>query len=190
MAIYVPGKRNRHNKALNKKRSVVATLSLTAMVDMFTVLVVFLLQNYAVTGEVLEIPNGVVLPQASAVKEIKPSNVIVVSRDRITLNNADIDSYLNIREQKDWMIYKLRSQVEKLIAKGKREKNTLVGKIKTKVEEKNKKKDSVEKFLKITIQADEEVDFLTVKKIMYTITEAGIVEINFAVVKRPKPDEV
>ena len=39
------------------KRDVTALLSLTAMVDMFTVLVIFLLQNYNTTGEILYIPN-------------------------------------------------------------------------------------------------------------------------------------
>jgi biopolymer transport protein ExbD len=185
MAIHVPGKRNRRNRVMNKKRSAIASLSLTAMVDMFTVLVVFLLQNYAVTGEALEIPNGVVLPQARAVKEMKPANVVVISSERIKLNNSDIDSYLNIKEQKDWMIDKLKQQVQELIAKGKAEKESIVGKIKTAVKEKNKPKNEVDRHLKMTIQADEEVDFLTVKKVMYTVTEAGIVEINFAVVKKP-----
>ncbi len=37
---------------------------------------------------------------------------------------------------------------------------------------------------KITIQSDKDIDFLTVKKIMYTVTEAGAGEINFAVIKK------
>ncbi len=36
---------------------------------------------------------------------------------------------------------------------------------------------------KVTIQSDKTIDFLTVKKVMYTITEAGAGEINFAVTK-------
>jgi biopolymer transport protein ExbD len=38
---------------------------------------------------------------------------------------------------------------------------------------------------KITIQSDKDVDFLTVKKVLFTVTEAGAGEINFAVMKRP-----
>jgi len=44
MAIFRPGQRHRYHNILkrrNKKRSVTAMLSLTAMVDMFTVLVIF-----------------------------------------------------------------------------------------------------------------------------------------------------
>ena len=37
-------------------------------------------------------------------------------------------------------------------------------------------------FRQVTLQADKDTDFLTVKKIMYTLTEAGASEINFAVI--------
>ncbi|MES2857036.1 MAG: adventurous gliding motility protein S, partial [Bdellovibrionota bacterium] len=63
MPIYAPGRRDRHNRPLKGSgRKIVAMLSLTAMVDMFTVLAVFLLQNYQTTGEIIELSEEVVLP--------------------------------------------------------------------------------------------------------------------------------
>ena len=60
MAIFVPGKRSRKNsRAVPAKRSAVAVLQLTAMVDMFTVIVVFLLQSYATTDQILPLPEAV-----------------------------------------------------------------------------------------------------------------------------------
>ncbi len=62
MAIKRPGQRFRYHNILKRrgsKRAVTAILSLTAMVDMFTVLVIFLLQNYNTTGEILYIPKEV-----------------------------------------------------------------------------------------------------------------------------------
>ena len=38
---------------------------------------------------------------------------------------------------------------------------------------------------RVTIQADENAHFLEVKKIMYTLTSAGVREMNFAVIKTP-----
>jgi len=38
---------------------------------------------------------------------------------------------------------------------------------------------------KVTVQADKGVDFLTIKKVLFTATEAGAGEINFAVTKLP-----
>ena len=40
---------------------------------------------------------------------------------------------------------------------------------------------------RVTMQADKDIDFLTVKKVMYTITEAGASLINFAVT--PKKED-
>lgn len=190
MPIHIPGRRDRRGRyRRGAKRSVVAVLSLTAMVDMFTVLAVFLLQNYAVTGEVIFIPKEVKLPSAKSVKDLKPANVIVVSRERIMLNNDTISDFKSIHDQEDWMIPKLRAGIQKLIGEGEAEKKKIAFQIKqavNRVQAEPDKEEEIEKFLKITVQADKEVDFLTVKKVMYTATEAGIQEINFAVINKPK----
>lgn len=186
MAIKVPGIRSRRGHAGGTKRKVVASLSLTAMVDMFTVLVVFLLQNYAVTGEVLQIESDVTLPDAREVKELAPANVVVISENRVMLNNNVLLTYDQVKSQKDWMIRDLRRQVEQLIRDGEEEKTKLTNQLKSAVEKKRSGEEKLDRFRKMTIQADQDIDFLTVKKVMYTLTEAGIYEINFAVIKRPK----
>lgn len=187
MAIRVPGIRPRRGgPGGGTKRTVVASLSLTAMVDMFTVLVVFLLQNYAVTGEVLQIESDITLPDAREVKELAPANVVVISENRVMLNNDVIMSYEDIKTQKNWMVRVLKSRVENLIREGEKEKVKITNQIKSAVEKNRSGEEKMDRFRKMTIQADQDVDFLTVKKIMYTLTEAGVYEINFAVIKRPK----
>ncbi|MCB0356232.1 MAG: biopolymer transporter ExbD [Bdellovibrionales bacterium] len=194
MPIYIPGKRDHRNRKVGaSKRSAVAVLSLTAMVDMFTVLAVFLLQNYATTNQILYLPEKVELPQASAVKELKPSNVVIVSKDGIFLNEQKIAPYLEVKEATDWLIPPLVDGVKKLIKDGEEEKSKLTQRIRQAVNEARKGESEeveVDKFRKLTIQADKLIDFLTVKKVMYTVTEAGVFEINFAVLKKEdKPEE-
>lgn len=187
MPIFVPGKRDRRGRKMSPKRSVVAVLSLTAMVDLFTVLVVFLLQNYATTGEILDIPEDVILPNAKEVKELKPANVIIVSEKEIKLNNEKVADYKTLKAQNDWEIALLKQQIEQTIKKGENEKAALTNRLKTAVEKiktgDQAEEEELDAFRKITIQADKNIDFLTLKKIMYTATEAGIFEINFAVLK-------
>ena len=194
MAIYIPGKRNRGNKrAAPAKRSAVAVLSLTAMVDMFTVLAVFLLQNYATTDQILYIPEKVELPDATAVKELKPSNVVIVAEDGIFLNENQVVDFMQVREQRDWMVPKLKEKIIELIKEGEEEKKRLDFKFKKAVNNARRKtteEDEIDPFRKMTIQADKAIDFLTLKKIMYTVTEAGVYEINFAVLKKDKEDEI
>jgi biopolymer transport protein ExbD len=190
MAIHVPGKRDRRGRMSAAKRSVVAILSLTAMVDLFTVLVVFLLQNYASTGEVIELPEGVSLPQAKEVKELKPANVVMVSKNEVRLNNTRIVDYAAVQAQQDWMVEPLRLGVEELIRAGEEEKKNIPNRLKEAVGRiKEEEPKELEKYRKMTIQADQEVDFLTLKKIMYTVTEAGVYEINFAVLKKTEDQQ-
>ena len=174
MAIYVPGKRARGRKKAGAKRNVVAVLQLTAMVDMFTVLVVFLLQNYASTDQILPISDQIDLPQATAVKELKPSFVVVLSQDFLSFNEEKVSTFSEIKESEKWLISSLLESVKTAIDKLNQEKSGGSSKVdgsKTPMQ------------YKMTLQADKDIDFLSIKKILYTLTEAGVQEINFAVIK-------
>jgi biopolymer transport protein ExbD len=188
MAIQVPGQRDRHGRKAGAKRSVVAVLSLTAMVDLFTVLVVFLLQNYATTGEILDIPEGVKLPDAAEVKNLKPANVIIVSNKEVKLNNITVATLQEVKGMEDWEVPKLKLQIEEAIKQGEEDKKKIGQQLKSAVEKikigDKATEEEIDEFRRITIQADEKTDFLTLKKVMYTATESGIFEINFAVLKR------
>ncbi len=184
MPIHVPGKRDRRGRIGGGGRSAVASLSLTAMVDMFTVLVVFLLMNYQSTGEVLPMKEGVVLPEASSTEELEPSNVVVLSVNGAEINGVAVETLKEIEASEDWVLSKLKTELIKQIAEDKKE--SLAGKIQTAVKD-AKAPDRVKlpSVVKVTIQADKGTKILNLKKVMYTITESGGEAINFAVLKKP-----
>lgn len=188
MPIHPPGERFRYSRLLSKKkgkRSVVAILSLTAMVDMFTVLVVFLLQNYNATGQVIYIPKEVTLPKAERIKELKPAVVVTISTKEILLDHTAMVSYEQLHTQQDWMIEPLRVALVAALQKAKQEYEiNLQKKLQSAVESaRGESEKDQAPWNKVTVQADKGIDFLTVKKVMYTVTEAGAGEINFAVTK-------
>lgn len=191
MAIYAPGRRDRHNRPLRStSRSMIASLSLTAMVDMFTVLAVFLLQNYQTTGEVLDITDNVELPQANAVKELRPAHVVVVSKDRVYVDKEVVATFAQVKENPEWRVEPLFQRLDGLFKEADARRAALVNRVREAVEETRPdtvQKDDPANDRRITVQADKSVDFLTVKKIMMTITDAGASEINFAVLKEDKP---
>ena len=188
MAIFRPGQRHRNHNILKRrggKRGVTAMLSLTAMVDMFTVLVIFLLQNYNSTGEILYIPKEVVLPKANRVTDLRPAVVVTVSSKEILIDRTPVATFEQVKAMKEWTIPALRDQVRVLLEKAKAETDAKI---------KNKLKTVVDKTLgneevdpsawrRVTLQADKAIDYLTLKKIMYSIYEAGGGPINFAVAK-------
>lgn len=191
MAIFRPGERHRYHNILSKrkgKREVTALLSLTAMVDMFTVLVIFLLQNYNATGDILYIPKEVVLPKASSVRELKPSHVVTISNKEILLDKDPVATFDQVLAAEDWNIPGLKDQLVLALAKSKAEQDSkLQNKIRDAVEAtRGGSEEDANAWSKVTIQADKGVDFLTVKKVLFTVTEAGASEINFAVTKTPQ----
>lgn len=194
MAIYKPGQRHRYHNILKRrggKRSVTAVLSLTAMVDMFTVLVVFLLQNYNTTGEILYIPKEVVLPKANRVLELKPSLVVTVSSKEILIDTTPVATFEEVKASTDWVIPKLRDEAKILIEKARVEQEAKLQNQLTKVVNTTLGKDEEdpEAWRKVTIQADKDIDYLTLKKIMYSVYEAGGGPINFAVAKELENNE-
>jgi biopolymer transport protein ExbD len=190
MAIFAPGRRSKSNRSLtNKKRNIVAVLSLTAMVDMFTVLTVFLLQNYKVTGEILHIPKDVQLPSASAVKELKPAHIVTVNKKEILLDEKPVAKFFDVKEQKDWIVQGLYAPLSTAIRQDEMRfsqsiKNTIQQAV---AGAKGTLQSNPDNFRKVTVQADKSIDILTIKKIMATLTEAGASEINFAVIQSEKP---
>lgn len=191
MAIFRPGERHRYHNILSKrkgKRDVTALLSLTAMVDMFTVLVIFLLQNYNTTGEILYIPKEVVLPKASSVRELKPSHVVTISNKEILLDKDAVATFEDVKAAEDWSIPRLKDQLAEALQKSKAEQESkLQTRIRDAVEAtRGENEEDLNAWSKVTIQADKDVDFLTIKKVLFTVTEAGAGEINFAVTKLPQ----
>ena len=71
------------------------------------------------------------------------------------------------------MIYSLRDLVMDEIDRIKNEKKQV--QVLTRKEGASK----ILEYEKMTLQADENIDFLTIKKVMFTLQEAGIKEINF-----------
>ena len=185
MPIYAPGV-SRNSKAGIKRRDVVALLQLTAMVDMFTVLVVFLLQNYAVTNQILPISEKIMLPKAEKVKNLKPSHVVVLSKDVVSLNSESLGKLTEHTSLKNWTFAPLKTRMQEIIKESEKGLDTfLANQLNRVVSDEQVEELKKQAPFRVTIQADEEIVFLDIKKIMYTLTEAGVKEMNFAVIKLP-----
>src|SRR3954470_17401936 len=87
MSIIAPGKRINPTilrKSSMGRRSVYAGLFLTSMVDMFAILVIFLLQSFSSEGDLIILPPGLELPKAKNVGTLERAGSLVIARDKIT----------------------------------------------------------------------------------------------------------
>ena len=180
MAIRAPGIRS----GSRARRNVVAVLQLTAMVDMFTVLVVFLLQNYATTNQILPISETIALPTAEKVKTLKPSHTVVLSKGNVSLNSQPLGQLSQHTNSSQWVFKPLKSRMQELIKESQQGANNfLAAQIQRVISDKDIAELTKKAPFRVTIQADENQAFSEVKKLMFTLTEAGIKEMNFAVIK-------
>src|SRR5438874_7303375 len=118
MAIVTPGKRAcdriAQSKVLEKKfnrgkRGVYAGLTLTSLVDVMTIMVIFLLMNFSANGEVLYMTKDIKLPDAFHGAVLERAPVISVSAESVTydgkmlLQTADLEKgdVLNVPELED-----------------------------------------------------------------------------------------
>jgi biopolymer transport protein ExbD len=170
-----PGPRLRQHMLLKfaqgggrSSKSGYAELNLTSMVDMLTILVVFLLQTFSASGEIISIQKNIVLPDAQNFAQLEVAPIISVSKDAVTLNGfpmADATE-LNTDNTADWKITKLyddlvtlKNNFQLLHPAGGPDgfKGTVI------------------------VQADKGVGFKVIKKIMYSCSMAGYTNVNFAI---------
>ncbi len=188
MAIYKPGEKFRYHNILSRrkgKRSTTAVLQLTAMVDMFTVLVIFLLQAYTSNPTILINPEEVSLPQAQETKDLKPAAVVTIAKGNVYVEKVQVATMAEVEASTDWVLPKLQQELFQQLQNKKAE---YEGKLRTRIQniigtEPNPSEDP-NQWRKVTLQADKDINYLSVKKVMYTVSAAGAGEINFAVMKK------
>ena len=78
-----------------------AQLNLTPMVNMMTMLVVFLLSTFSATGEIMMVQRGLKLPSATQKKELQKAPLLIITNDTITLNGEDMGVTSQIKDSAD-----------------------------------------------------------------------------------------
>jgi hypothetical protein len=126
---------------------------------------------------------------------LKPAHVVVVSKDKVFVDKEVVALMTQVKAQEDWTIPNLQQRLQDAFteADAKRKANGL-GAVRDAVQAgqpvapggtpaKDPAEQAAEDDRRITVQADKSIDFLTIKKVMYTVTNAGASQINFAVMK-------
>lgn len=90
-----PGTFNRHlvaraHQKSRRKKMLLVGLTLTSMVDMFSLLVIFLLQTFSASPELMIVAKNVELPTASTGTEIKDAPVLSLSEAEVFLDQKRV----------------------------------------------------------------------------------------------------
>jgi biopolymer transport protein ExbD len=139
-----------------------AALSLTSLMDVFTILVLYLLVNQS-TGTVLEPPPNIKLPNSVAEAGPRESLVVTVSDDEVWIKDTRIPVADILAAEGD-LIEPLRDKMLEIKA-------NMPG-LTDEAEERNKE---------VTIMGNRAIHFKVLKRVMTSCTAAGFTKIALAV---------
>jgi len=148
----------------NKKK--LAGLNLTSLMDVFTILVFFLLFNSS-ASEVLESPREIKLPDSVVEAKPRETVVIMVSPEVVLVQGEAVISTPELLESGHETIAAVTDRLEQL-------ERSIIG-ISTRAVVENKE---------ITILADKTIPFSALKKLMSTCTGSGYGKISLAVIQK------
>lgn len=151
----------------NRKKKLPA-MNLTSLMDVFTILVFFLLVNSS-NSEVLTQPKQITLPDS--VVEMKPREtaVIMVSDTQVTVQGEVVATVDEIINSKQDAILGISNKLEEM-------RKNVIG-VSTK---------SVAESKEVTILSHKSVPFKVLRKVMSSCTFAGYEKVSLAVIQKAK----
>jgi biopolymer transport protein ExbD len=151
---------------MNRNRTKISKMNLTSLMDVFTILVFFLLVNSATT-EVLETPKRITLPDSTVEAKPRETVVIFVSSTEVTVQGEPVVRVADIMAMDGQDIEPIGQRLAELS-------ENVIGANTMRVAGSQE----------VTILADKSVPFNVVKKVMSTCTAQGYARISLAVIQK------
>jgi len=157
---------SRRIKRMTRNRVKITKMNLTSLMDVFTILVFFLLINSG-SVEIMEAPKNVTLPESRVEAKPRETVVIFVSAEEVLVQGEPVALVADIlageRTATDLITSRLAELKENIIGQ-----NTL----------------AVAGTQEVTILADKSVPFAVIKRIMSTCTGEGYENVSLAVIQK------
>lgn len=148
------------------KRSKPATLSLVSLMDIFTILVFFLLVNQAEVAE-LDVPQNITLPESMAMLPPSQTVVVMVTPQEILVQGEAVATVAQVEAQPELIITALRDALKQ------QSDRILRASAQADIEERE-----------ITVLGDKSVPYSILKKVLATCTAADYGKLSLAVVQK------
>ncbi len=157
---------SRRIKRMSRNRVKIGKMNLTSLMDVFTILVFFLLVNSG-SVEVLDAPKEISLPESREETKPRETVVIFVSPEEILVQGERVATVDQVLDGDNGYAEAITSQLAAL-------KTTVIG----------TSTQAVAGSLEVTILADKNVPFIVVKRIMSTCTGEGYENVSLAVIQK------
>lgn len=150
-----------------------AGLNITSMMDMFTIVLVFLLKNFEAEGNLLTQADNLKLPTSVSKKTVKEiSLTVVVDNEQVLVDSKPIASTADVLASETVLINPIKEEFDKL-----RE-------VELKAALLAGKDSDEEEGGKVIIQIDKNIPYDVMYKVMATAGASGYSNISFAVIRK------
>lgn len=146
------------------------SLRLTSMIDMFTILLVFLLKSFSTEGQIMTIAQDLRLPESTAQEQPKLTSVIAITREWILMDGRPVVQIEEILNSNNLEIESLYDELLRLRAYSEG-----LGSLSSQMYGFKGN---------IAIQGDKDITFEVLKKIMITCGNAGYNNMHLAVLEK------
>jgi len=158
---------SRRIKRMSRNRVKITKMNLTSLMDVFTILVFFLLVNSG-SVELVESPKDVTLPESFEESKPRETVVISVSPENVIVQGHVVAYVADILDDKEAALDPLAVRLAEL-------KENIIGTATMVVAETQE----------VTILADKDVPFIVVRRVMSACTGEGYENVSLAVIQKP-----
>jgi len=161
---------NRRMKRMSRhgKRNLSSGLNLVSLMDVFTILVFFLLVNSS-SSDVLEPPKNIKLPDSIVTTKPRETVIVMITKKNILVQGKVVQQTPEAINSKKPVLIAVK---DRLILQRKK----VIG-LTTK---------SISQSKEVTLLADRTIPFKLMKKVMSSCASAGYTKISFAVIQKAK----
>jgi len=160
---------SRRLKRMSRNRGKISKMNLTSLMDVFTILVFFLLVNSG-SVEILDSPKEVKLPESHVETKPRETVVIFVSPEEILVQGHPAGLVEDVLTGDQVPLDNVRNRLAQLS-------ETVIGTSTL----------TIAATKEVTILADKSVPFTVVRQIMSTCTSAGYENVSLAVIQKGAP---
>lgn len=160
--IYVPSRVKRHKQ----KFSMDTGLNLVSLMDIFTILLLFLLFHQSGEEETITVPDIVRLPTSISTVKPEPTTTVYITGDSIMVGDKKIANTQDVIKSGEQGIDSLEKELIFQMSQNKQE----------------TRKDGAQE--KVIIMGDKMIPFTLLKKVMYTSSRAGYPALLLAVIQK------
>ena len=157
----------RRIKRMSRNRVKITKMNLTSLMDVFTILVFFLLVNSG-SVELVEAPKNVKLPESRIESKPRETVVIFISPEDVLVQGELVARVDDILED-------LPGTTDPISARLALLKESIVGPSTLAIAESQE----------VTILADRSVPFVVIRRVMTTCTDEGYENVSLAVIQKP-----